>query len=69
MTTNFAYLDTLVLECERQARDQGWTGPWTLQVGDLAYVRGELDGRQLTPDEGRHLGIADIYHADVAWIE
>lgn len=67
---DIAQLDALVNECEAAARREGWTGPWTLQVGDLDAIvlarRGTLDAK-LTPAEGEYLGISRAFSAHVDW--
>jgi hypothetical protein len=66
-------LDRLVAKCQAAARDGGWTGKWTLQVGDLDYIieeRTRGTGRdKLTAAEGEYLGIPRAFNAHVAWEE
>ena len=69
-------LDVLVEECEERARREGWTGPWTLQVGDMDYIigaRGHISARgvpaKLSAAEGEYLGISGWSDAFVDWTE
>lgn len=66
-------LDALVADCEKSAQREGWTGPWTLQVGDLDSIilarRGTLYDAKLTAAEGEYLGISRAFGAHVDWTD
>lgn len=59
-------INDLLMECEAEARANGWEGAWEPQPADIEWIARELNGRpRLTIEQLAELEISPAFRA--AW--